>query len=568
MKPTAQQSAALNAFSTGESLKLEACAGSGKTATLRLLSESTKRSGLYMAFNREIQQEAARSFPQNVACKTSHGLAFAQVGRIYARRLAPKAPRLTPKVLAQGLGLPSYIDGFYQDQVASLLIQAMRRFCHSGDPEIALNHIPPILGDEAKAYELSRVVQRYLKRCWETLMDERSALTVEHDMYLKKWALQDPDPPASFILFDEAQDANALQLHMLERWQSKGAQIVAVGDRYQQIYSWRGAVNAMSRFEAKHNLALTRSFRYGQDIADLASSILGRYREAQFLIEGEPSIDSTIYTDPEEAPEAQALLCRTNAYLLQEVLFGLSRGRKPSVAGGVKDITQMLKGTMELQYGRHPASWPEFSSFSTFDELVQYAQTEEGQDLGVLMKLIEDYEISALLDVLRDVEKIKSEDADLTLSTAHKSKGLEWDSVCLASDFVAPLKADGQAHPRWSDEEAHLLYVAVTRAKRHLDVSQCSIAAEAHLHGPPDWLERAQVSSTNHTIVLKEATHEEVAHAKFLGLSPDSPLWLRLVEAARAQTQEEVESFIEQLLAQQRELQRPKAARAIQGSLF
>lgn len=60
--------------------------------------------------------------------------------------------------------------------------------------------------------------------------------------------------------------------------------------------------------------------------------------------------------------------------------------------------------------------------------------------------------------------------ADVVISTAHKSKGREWQSVQLAGDF--PDEAAG------SDAELRLLYVAATRGRLELDVSQTILGVE------------------------------------------------------------------------------------------
>jgi hypothetical protein len=59
-------------------------------------------------------------------------------------------------------------------------------------------------------------------------------------------------------------------------------------------------------------------------------------------------------------------------------------------------------------------------------------------------------------------------DADVVVSTAHKAKGREWDVVRLGSDFSSP--KDGAM---LGDSELRLLYVAATRASRHLDYETC-----------------------------------------------------------------------------------------------
>ncbi|MCJ1114587.1 ATP-binding domain-containing protein, partial [Escherichia coli] len=57
-------------------------------------------------------------------------------------------------------------------------------------------------------------------------------------------------------------------------------------------------------------------------------------------------------------------------------------------------------------------------------------------------------------------------DADITVSTAHRSKGLEWPVVILDEDFADitdPLMPEDERR-----DETNLLYVAVTRARKTL----------------------------------------------------------------------------------------------------
>lgn len=102
-RPTPEQEAAVAAFTAGDHVVLQAGAGSGKTATLHLLADSTSRRGRYIAFNKSIAQEAARKFPGNVKCGSAHALAFAVVGKHYMERLA--APRMASAKLAQVMGI-------------------------------------------------------------------------------------------------------------------------------------------------------------------------------------------------------------------------------------------------------------------------------------------------------------------------------------------------------------------------------------------------------------------------------------------------------------------------------
>ncbi|MFX8098481.1 UvrD-helicase domain-containing protein, partial [Acinetobacter baumannii] len=94
----------------------------------------------------------------------------------------------------------------------------------------------------------------------EESQNPQSPGAISHDVYVKLWQLSRPTIPADYILFDESQDANGLMLSVLRR---QSAQVIYVGDPYQQIYEWRGAVNAMDHIKAQKR-ALTLSFRFGE----------------------------------------------------------------------------------------------------------------------------------------------------------------------------------------------------------------------------------------------------------------------------------------------------------------
>ena len=61
------------------------------------------------------------------------------------------------------------------------------------------------------------------------------------------------------------------------------------------------------------------------------------------------------------------------------------------------------------------------------------------------------------------------EKAELTLVTAHMSKGLEYDTVMLSDDFFAAIASFKNGKPL-DEPELNLLYVAITRAKKTLIV--------------------------------------------------------------------------------------------------
>src|ERR1700732_5437206 len=81
---------------------------------------------------------------------------------------------------------------------------------------------------------------------WKNICKHNSTAPVTHDCYLKLFYLQGRElaPREWSVMLDEAQDADPVILGLLER--HKGARII-VGDKYQQLYQWRGGGNALRR---------------------------------------------------------------------------------------------------------------------------------------------------------------------------------------------------------------------------------------------------------------------------------------------------------------------------------
>ena len=81
-KATYEQAIAIDNARLGQSFKVIAYAGTGKTTTLQMISDAMpERRGMYLAFNKAIAGEAQNKFHRNVDCRTFHSLAFRSVPR-------------------------------------------------------------------------------------------------------------------------------------------------------------------------------------------------------------------------------------------------------------------------------------------------------------------------------------------------------------------------------------------------------------------------------------------------------------------------------------------------------
>ncbi len=102
---------------------------------------------------------------------------------------------------------------------------------------------------------------------------------------------------------------------------------------------------------------------------------------------------------------------------------------------------------------------------SSWQDVHEYCETNAGNDIKSLVKLVDDHGTEPLKKALLKVTPVAS--ADYVISTAHKAKGLEWHNVQLEDDYGYKINKD---EVQISDEELRLLYVAATRAQTHLNV--------------------------------------------------------------------------------------------------
>ena len=308
------------------------------------------------------------------------------------------------------------------------------------------------------------MVKHYLypavERRWLESIDPNHQAGIGHDIYLKLWALSEPNIPADYVLFDEAQDADPLMLGILLK--QRNTQVIYVGDAHQQIYAWRGAINAMQQLPLPES-RLTTSFRFGEEIALTANAILGGLNETVPLL-GNPELHSKVVNKP-HTKMRDAILCRTNARAMELLLAGLVHGDKVSLQADHVRLNRFVDAAAMLKQGKRVTDVPELAWFNSWHDVHEYCETNDGSDIKPLVKLVDDHGTNPLKQALAKISPI--DQADYIISTAHKAKGLEWNRVQIEDDYQ--FKLNDKEH-KISDEELRLLYVACTRAKVSLNI--------------------------------------------------------------------------------------------------
>lgn len=462
---TGEQQDILDAYRQGNRLVVEALAGTGKTTTLKAIAGiHPGRPGCYLAFNKAIVASAEAGFPGAVHVTTAHALAYQAVGHVYKHRLPGNG---TPRVSAQRMATvlkvkaASLATGTLNPVVIVRMAQAtVARFIKSPDRELGGEHIPDRILAVHDPLEIRAVVLPVADRIWEDLTSKTGRFFFTHDVYLKMWALTDPILPYSYILFDEAQDSDPVIAQIVAR---QTAQTIYVGDQNQAIYGWRGAVDAMGAVKGATRLPLTKSFRFGPAIAEQANEWLAQLGSKHRVVGHDP-INSSVG----QLEAARAILCRTNGTALGWVLAFQERGVRVALAPGDrsagKDIQRFAWAALDLMRGEG-TDHPDLVGFTTWSELLAFVDEEEDTaDLKRLVGIVNRVGPAGVIDAIKRLS-LESQ-AEVTVSTAHKAKGLEWDTVKVADDFVPPDR-DEDEEPE--DADRMLAYVTVTRAKRVLD---------------------------------------------------------------------------------------------------
>ncbi|MCZ4607719.1 UvrD-helicase domain-containing protein [Streptomyces sp. Lzd4kr] len=474
--PTDEQAHAIEVFKAGRHLVLQAGAGTGKTSTLELLAGSTRRCGRYVAFNKDIARDAATRFPRTVTCKTAHATAYAAVGHRYTGPL--NSPRQPAWKTGQALGITRPVRiGDHEISPRMLshsVLRTVTRYCHSADRAPAHHHVPRLRGlnSPGEHEQLADIAMPFVVKAWADLQGcDQGVVRFEHDHYLKMWALTEPKIETEFLFLDEAQDTNPVLEEVFDA-QRGHAQIVMVGDSAQAIHGWRGARDVMTGFDATP-LTLTRSFRFGPEIAREANRWL-TLADAPIRLTG----TRTIPTKVGDLDCPDAVLCRTNIGAMAEVMRLLAAGHRVALARGGQQLAALALAARDLK-GGHRTSHPELVLFSSWGELQDYAAYDPaGRDVQPFVDLVDTHGPDAILAAVGQLAD--EAQADVTVSTAHTAKGREWPTVKIGDDFPAPKDTDdrdaqGQPIPGpVSDTDARLAYVAVTRAREHLDLGGLS----------------------------------------------------------------------------------------------
>jgi len=470
-------------------IKINAVAGSGKTSTLIAYAMARPKTAriLYLAFNKSVKLEAIQKFKvrglTNVQVETAHSLAHRHIIRNSPYKIRSQ-PYKTHEI-AEMLSLSSNGEKMGEYILANHINKFLSYYCNSNKskPE-ELNYADVVNDPKAKGFvnTYHSLILHHAKILLRKM--EKAEIDVSHDFYLKKFQLSSPDLSYDYILFDEGQDASPAMLDVF--FKQKATKLI-VGDSHQQIYGWRFAVNSLEKANFKP-LNLSNSFRFNQNIAELARDILKRKAH----LNADVNCD-IIGQGTSNKTKTRAVIARTNLGLLLNAINHVrneNTDKKIYFEGNINSYTYASDGAslydvLNLHENKkHNIRDKMIRRMRDTSELKEYVEKTEDAELAMMLQIVEEYgsEIPSIIKNIKSkhIDGDDKKQADAIFSTVHRCKGAEYDDVRLVNDFISEeklkkIKSDQKketGNHRQLIEEINLLYVAVTRTTNTIHIPE------------------------------------------------------------------------------------------------
>jgi len=473
-----------------ESLLIEAVAGAGKTTTIVEAIRHVPRiqSVVFLAFNKSIADELRRRVTQpNAKCMTLHSAGF----NAWRQHLGWDAHNLE-------------VDSRKTSKIMDEILEDQERWAFGGEMGrlIGIAKAAGIVprGDAGKLHGLlpddtaiwQDLVEFYgldedkwdengidIARKVLTRSIDKAIDVIDYDDMLYMPVIAGSTFEKYDVVFlDEAQDVSGIQVEMVDRMiQREESRVIAVGDRHQAIYGFRGALgNSMDSIKERFHceeLPLSVSYRCPVVVVEHAKQWVPQIESWSDAVIGDVATPES--WNVKDFRAGDAILCRVTRPVV-ELAFRLIRNRVPAKVLG-RDIGQGLAKLID-----------KMKAMDTVDldqKLLRFREREVARAKGDLSKIatvddkldtlhvfMDELGVDATIQSLKSsIESLFGENQDgaqmVTLSTVHKAKGLEWPRVfVLDADLYMP---SGWAKQPWQrQQEMNLCYVAATRAKKEL----------------------------------------------------------------------------------------------------
>ena len=363
-----------------------------------------------------------------------------------------------------------------------------------------------------------------LYAAYEDVNGERGQFDFEDLLVMAAYAIEEHRDIAAEVreryrhfVVDEYQDVNPLQQRLLDAWLGDRDDLCVVGDPHQTIYSFTGAspsylIDFPKRYPDATVVQLVRDYRSTAPVVAMANRLMPT---ARLVAQGGDGPEPSLSGYDDEPAEAAAV-ARRIAQLAREgvplremaVLYrvnaqsevyeaALSAADIPYVVRGGErffDRAEVREGVVRLRGAAKAANPPEGALTEIVAEVLSGvglteapppgggAARERWESLRAIVGLAEETPDASLEQFVEELaRRAEAQHAPpvegVTLASLHAAKGLEWEAVFLVGLVDGTLPITHATTPAQVEEEKRLLYVGITRARRHLAMSWAAARA-------------------------------------------------------------------------------------------
>ncbi|MCI1983448.1 MAG: ATP-dependent helicase [Bifidobacteriaceae bacterium] len=468
-------------------VRIMAVAGAGKTRTITRRIAYGCASGKWdpercvaVTFSvkaaREMKQRLNKLGAGRVTAETFHALALSQLRSVWSEVTDSYFPQLitdasevaegsiereTDLVGASPRELRDILAEISWTKVGLIAPQEYGRVC-------AAFHRQPPAG--LSADQMAAVITDF-----ERQKSERNLIDFNDILLILCHIIEESDEVAAsvrkrigWLTVDEYQDVSPLQHRLMGAWLGKNTNVCVVGDPAQTIYSFAGATSYyLLDFEREFkglsaDVRLDTDYRSTAPIVGYANKILGASPLAGDyvpLVPAEASAETSV-----ASPRARGVLSAPARVTTR--VFGTDEQEAAGVAKAVRKLLDAGVDASEIAVLSRINSQTRAICMACDQLTIPYMVRRmmgQGMDETSFSRAVRNGVTSG------EIESLNS--SVVTISTIHAAKGLEWDHVFIigASEGLIPFGSaidDAQI-----EEERRLLYVAVTRGRKHVALS-------------------------------------------------------------------------------------------------
>jgi DNA helicase II / ATP-dependent DNA helicase PcrA len=451
---------------------------------------------------------------EGVEARTFHAAALSQLGRLWERHTGSPLPEVLDTkariVAPLANALPPPHKFLPRSDLAGEIEWAKNRMVPPERYLAALGttgHEPPIPAEMMlRVYEGYERRKRGMRRLdFEDMLGLAVQLFDEHPE-----AAREVRSRLAAFTVDEFQDVNELQSALVDRWLGGRDEVCVVGDDYQTIYSFTGAspehlLRFSDRFPHARVVALEENYRSSPEVLAVANRLvpnLGGFPK-RLRATRPPGPSPTLRWFPDQSAEVEFVVREARRLQAEgvpfeeiAVLYRINARSEPfeeafAEAGipyqvrdgaflrrpGPRAVVQRLRrasgaASEEVERATEALGYDPSAQHDSAEEITRQA------DLARMRALASEFgaahpggDVAGFLSELAHRFAAESSGRGVNLLTYHRAKGLEFDAVFLPRLLAGELPFRSGRSKAPEDEERRLLYVGITRARRHLYLS-------------------------------------------------------------------------------------------------